>query len=112
MQRTASDAELAAISRIQRWYRRMRRRRSEYGDLILLQIYVNCASNLPHVSEPTLENHSLFRKVARGPYPHALAMLERLMLLLGILKGNLKQRLRKAEHLELDHLQDGLTRTK
>lgn len=114
MQLRTSEVELAAICRIQRWYNKMRRRRSESesGDLTLLLLYTSCAANLPHVSRPALENHHRFSAVARGFYPHALAVLERLMLMLGIVKKGLKQRLRKAVHLELDNLQESITITK
>jgi hypothetical protein len=91
--------EESAAQRIQLWYRRSLHRRNSTGDVALAKHHAECVADLPNIL-----NHPSRRYLAvvRGPMPHALCALDKLLGGVAERKKLLHKNLKDAPHEELE----------
>ena len=100
-----TQKEIQAASVLQQWSRRrlQSRAQSRVDNAELGRIYSSCsslASRLPTVDDRL--SHVRHVAIIRGPLPHVLLVLEKLLAFVRVAKDETQRRIRNALHQELD----------
>lgn len=105
MELSLRPEEEDAARRIQLWYRRSLRRRKSSVDTALFKNHEACVADASNILNHPCTNHRHYIAVARGPVPHALCVLDRLLAAAAERKKKILKDLRKVRHEELEHAQ-------
>lgn len=95
-----------AARHIQLWYRRALRRKQSPEDPTLIKNYAACVVDSSNVLNVPFFNRRYYIAVTRGPLPHALCALDRLLAVCVELKHGFWKSLQKLRHQELERAQE------
>lgn len=106
LEREPDEHEVTAANLIQRWYRHMSHQRSSRRDPLLNKNYVACTLLADEIERSPLIHHRRYIYTLRGPFPHALAALDRFLNMTLRKRSETSKALLKVKHLELEKMRE------